>query len=179
MAQETPMSPEEEEAKIKELEQILNASDAQLAESGGGEMPMPMPEQAPEAADMGAEGADMAAEEAKEEVAEDIEDEVGEGEEAEEEAEALDLAPLTESMGVTEERAQMLYDAAQQIPNLEGKTPQELADMIAADFDVLMQLEMVAARGEGGAMDAPPAEGMMPAGPQGMPPGQMMPPEGM
>ena len=98
---------------------------------------------------------------------------------AEEGAAGVDLAPLMDTLGATEERAQTLYDAAQQIQKTQGKTPQELADMIATDFDILMQLEMVAARGEGGAMGGPPAGEMPPAGPEGMPPGEMMPPEGM
>lgn len=72
--------------------------------------------------------------------------------------EGADLTPLMETLGATEERAQMLYDAAQQFGKTAGKTPQELADMIADDFDVLMQLEMIAARGEGGAMGGPAAE---------------------
>ena len=52
-------------------------------------------------------------------------------------------------------------------------------ERVAEDFDVLMQLEMVAARGQGGAMGGPPAEEQMAGGPMGMPPGDMMPPEGM
>jgi hypothetical protein len=94
-------------------------------------------------------------------------------------AEGLDLSPLIETLGATEERAQMLYDAAQQLQKTQGKTPQELADMIATDFDILMQLEMVAARGEGGAMGGPAAGEMPPAGPEEAPAGEMMPPEGM
>ena len=93
--------------------------------------------------------------------------------------EGVDLKPLMETLGATEERAQELYDAAQQIPKFAGKTAQELSDMIATDFDVLMQLEMVAARGEGGAMGAPVAEAPMPAMGGEMPAGEMMPPEGM
>ena len=85
------------------------------------------------------------------------------------------LSPLIETLGVTEERAKMLFDAAQQLGKTQGKTPQELADMISTDFDVLMQLEMVAARGDGGAME-PPAAGAMPEMAQ---PEMMMPPEGM
>tara|TARA_R100000152_G_C6768669_1_gene194240 strand:+ start:863 stop:1339 length:477 start_codon:yes stop_codon:yes gene_type:complete len=158
MAAEQPMSPEEDAAQRDALKQLLDAADAEAGV--GAEAP-------PEAA----EGAEMAEEGAMEEQ---------EGEAAEAEAtEGVDLSPLMETLGATEERAQTLYDAAQQIPNLAGKTPQELSDMIASDFDILMQLEMVAARGEGGAMGGPPAGGMPPAGPEGMPPGEMMPPEGM
>jgi len=96
-------------------------------------------------------------------------------EEAMAEEAAEDLSPLIETLGVTEERAKMLFDAAQQLGKTKGKTAQELADMISTDFDVLMQLEMVAARGDGGAME-PPAAGAMPEMAQ---PEMMMPPEGM
>ena len=155
MAAEKEMSPEEDAAKRDALKQLLDAGDAEDAAD------------APAAA----EGAKMAQDGA-------MEEQEGKVEEAEA-TEGVDLAPLMETLGATEERAQTLYDAAQQIPNLAGKTPQELSDMIASDFDVLMQLEMAAARGDGGAMGGPPAGGMPPAGPEGMPPGQMMPPEGM
>ena len=155
MAAEKEMSPEEDAAKRDALKQLLDAGDAEDAAD------------APAAA----EGAEMAQEGA-------MEEQEGKVEEVEA-TEGVDLAPLMETLGATEERAQTLYDAAQQIPNLAGKTPQELSDMIASDFDVLMQLEMAAARGDGGAMGGPPAGGMPPAGPEGMPPGQMMPPEGM
>ena len=86
---------------------------------------------------------------------------------------AEDLKPLEETLGITPERASMLFEAAQQLAKTEGKTPQELADMIAGDFEVLMQLEMIAARGQ---EDTVPEEGM-PApeeGEAGMPPA--MPP---
>jgi hypothetical protein len=104
------------------------------------------------------------------------EGEVVDEEVVEEEApvEEVDLSPLMESLGASEERAQMLYDAAQQLDKSQGKTPQELADMIADDFDLLMQLEMVAARGDGGAEEQPMPE-EMPAEPGP----EMMPPEGM
>jgi hypothetical protein len=91
-----------------------------------------------------------------------------------EEEVAVDLSPLMEALGASEERAQVLYDAAQQLDKSQGKTPQELADMIVSDFDLLMQLEMVAARGDGGAEEQPMPE-EMPAGPGP----EMMPPEGM
>ena len=43
-----------------------------------------------------------------------------------------------------------------------GKSPEELAQMIVEDFDILMQLEMIAARDEGGAMGGPPTDDTMP-----------------
>tara|TARA_R110000751_G_scaffold145002_3_gene248677 strand:- start:241 stop:681 length:441 start_codon:yes stop_codon:yes gene_type:complete len=86
----------------------------------------------------------------------------------------VDLSPLMDNLGVTEERAQMLYDAAQELGATEGKTPEELADMIANDFDVLMQLEMLAARGESAPTEPAAAEPM----PE-MPGEEMMAPEGI
>ena len=59
-------------------------------------------EAAPE--EMAAEGAEMA-----------MAEEAVEGEAA-----AMDLAPLTETLGVTEERAQMLYDAHKSSPRHKG-----------------------------------------------------------
>ena len=91
--------------------------------------------------------------------AEAVEGELGE-EAVEEEVAAEagpDLAPLMDMLGAPRERAQMLFDAAQQLEKTRGKTPEELAQMIVDDFDVLMQLEMIAARGQGGAMGGPPA----------------------
>ena len=85
------------------------------------------------------------------------EDEMVEGEEEVVEG-APDLGPLMDMLGATEERAQMLYDAAQELGKTQGKTPEELAKMIVDDFDILMQLEMIAARGEGGAMGGPTPE---------------------
>tara|TARA_R110000822_G_scaffold74178_5_gene178348 strand:- start:797 stop:1276 length:480 start_codon:yes stop_codon:yes gene_type:complete len=159
MAAEQPMPPEDDAAQMSEIKKLLDQADAEATAEGAPDAPM------------AEEGAEMAEEGAAEEQM---------GEMAEEEGAAgVDLAPLMDTLGATEERAQTLYDAAQQIQKTQGKTPQELADMIATDFDILMQLEMVAARGEGGAMGGPPAGEMPPAGPEGMPPGEMMPPEGM
>lgn len=87
----------------------------------------------------------------------------------------LDMTPLIDMLGATPERAQMLYDAAQQLEKTMGKSPEELAQMIVEDFDILMQLEMIAARDEGGAMGGPPADDTMPL-PTEMPgaaPGEM------
>ncbi len=157
MAQEQPM-PENEDPKMDEIKRLLDKADAEMG----------APEGEPE---MAAEGADMAQEGA-------MKEQMGEAAMAEA-TEGVDLSPMMETLGATEERAQELYDAAQQIPQLAGKTPQELSDMITTNFDVLMQLEMVAARGEGGAMGAPAAEAPMPDMGGAMPAGEMMPPEGM
>ena len=78
-----------------------------------------------------------------------------------------ELKDLVETLGVTPERAQMLFDAAQELDKTRGKSPKELAEMIASDFDVLMQLEMIAARKQDQPKPQPMAEqpqGMMPEG---------------
>ena len=155
MSAETPMTPEEDQALKDELKQLFDEADAKVQAEGG---------EAAEGADMAQEG--------------QMEMEEGKVEEAEA-TQGVDLAPLMETLGATEERAKTLYEAAQQMQQTQGKTPEELAKMIADDFDILMQLEMVAARGEGGAMGGPAAGEMPPAGPEGMPADPMMPPEGM
>lgn len=162
MAEETPKNVDPE----RDIKPVMDRIDALLAEGGAGEEgemiegeaaveeEMPMGDEMPEE-EMMAEGEEAMEEEA---MGEEMEGEV-------------DLAPLMDTLGATEERAQALYDAAQQIEKTAGKTPQELADMIAEDFDVLMQLEMIAARGgepqampEGmGAMGGPPAGGAPPS----------------
>jgi hypothetical protein len=157
MAEETPKKVDPD----RDIKPVMDRIDALLAEGGAGdegemieeeaivEEEMPMPEEEMVEDEMMAEG-------------EEVVDEEMEGE--------VDLAPLMDTLGATEERAQALYDAAQQIAKTEGKTPQELADMIAEDFDILMQLEMIAARGgepqampEGmGAMGGPAVGGAPP-----------------
>ena len=123
------------------------APEGEVVEEVAVEEEMPLPEE------------EMPAEEA---MAEDamVDEEMAEG--------AVDLTPLMDTLGATEERAHALYDAAQQIAKTQGKTPQELADMIAEDFDVLMQLEMIAARS--GDLEAEPAS------PMALPEAAMAPP---
>tara|TARA_R110000824_G_scaffold76290_1_gene193341 strand:- start:922 stop:1395 length:474 start_codon:yes stop_codon:yes gene_type:complete len=88
-----------------------------------------------------------------------------------------DLTPLTEMLGVTPERAETLYEAAQQLASTQGKSPEDLAKLIADDFNILMQLEVIAARSMQNQPEPPAAP---PVGPEaaGMPP-EMAPPEGM
>jgi|13_taG_2_1085334.scaffolds.fasta_scaffold18076_4 hypothetical protein len=145
----------------RDIKPVMDQIDALLAEGGGGEM---VEEEAVVEEDMPT-GDDMPEEEMMAEGEEAMEETMEEAMEGE-----VDLAPLMDTLGATEERAQALYDAAQQIAKTQGKTPQELADMIAEDFDILMQLEMLAARGgepqampEGmGAMGGPPVGGAPP-----------------
>jgi len=61
---------------------------------------------------------------------------------------AADVTAIAETLGVDQEQAQKLYDAAQQIPRLAGISPEELAAMMADDFQLRMEVEKMAAGGE-------------------------------
>ena len=60
-----------------------------------------------------------------------------------------DVQMLADALGVDAMQAQALMDAAQQMEKTRGKSAKELADMLAADFGLRMQLEKLA----GGAAD--------------------------
>ena len=157
MAEETPKNVDPE----RDIKPVMDRIDALLAEGGAGEEGEMIEDEAAVEEEM-----PMGDEMPEEEMMAEGEEAMEEGMEGE-----VDLAPLMDTLGATEEREQALYDAAQQIQKTAGKTPQELADMIAEDFDVLMQLEMLAARGgepqampEGmGAMGGPPVGGAPPS----------------
>tara|TARA_R110002012_G_scaffold18824_4_gene68754 strand:- start:6463 stop:6990 length:528 start_codon:yes stop_codon:yes gene_type:complete len=88
----------------------------------------------------------------------------GEAEEAVEAEAAGDTAPMVEMLGVSEERAVELLDAAKEIPRFAEMTAEDLAKAITEDFQVLMELERVAAMkvtGEG-AVEAEVAAPMTP-----------------
>jgi len=134
--EETPDKPIVPEKDIKPLADQLDQIAAGITEGG--------PEEAMEAEAVEGELDEVAAEE-------EVAAEAG-----------PDLAPLMDMLGAPRERAQMLFDAAQQLEKTRGKTPEELAQMIVDDFDILMQLEMIAARGQGGAMGGPVAGALPP-----------------
>ena len=103
-----------------------------------------------------------------------------------ENAEGVDLSPLEAIVGGPEAAAR-IWEASRQRNDLAAMTPQELADAIEEDFQLLMELEKLAAQAEGGGEEMPPD--MMAAGPDmgmgapaGAPPmgpggpGGMMPP---
>lgn len=111
----------------------------------------------------------LAAEEGEAVEGEEIEGETGD-----------DIQPLMETLGMSEQRAQEIYEAAMEIPKYAAMSGQELADLIADDFQVLMELERMAAQKakpeepapEGAPLGMPPGapEGaLMPGGPQGEP----------
>ena len=65
-------------------------------------------------------------------------------EETVEETATVDVSPIVEALGIEEAQAQKLYDAAQQIASLEALEVQEIADALAADFQLRMQVEKIA-----------------------------------
>ena len=95
-----------------------------------------------------------------------------EGEEGEMAEAGTDVTPIAEALGIDAASAQALYDASQQMPQLEGMPVEEIATMLADDVDLRMQVEKIAARAVdqavedeamepvGEAMPAEPAGGM-------------------
>lgn len=55
---------------------------------------------------------------------------------------------LADALGVTVDKAQALYDAAQMMPKLAGKSPEELATILDKDMNLRMQLEKSVGAGE-------------------------------
>ena len=84
----------------------------------------------------------------------------------------MDMTPLVEALDVTPERAQEIYDAAQQMPQLTGVPVEELASMLAADINLRMQVEALAA----GASDMAAEEAAEAEMAAGEAPGGEMPP---
>ena len=60
-----------------------------------------------------------------------------------------DAQALAEALNIDGAQAQALFDAAQQMQQTQGKSGKELAEMLANDFGLRMQLEKLA----GGAAD--------------------------
>ena len=104
-----------------------------------------------------------------------------------ENAEGVDLSPLEAIVGGPEAAAR-IWEASRQRDDLAAMTPQELADAIEEDFQLLMELEKLAAQAEGGGEEMPmeemppPDMGMGMGAPAGAPPmgpggpGGMLPP---
>ena len=92
----------------------------------------------------------------------------------EETPEGVDLSPLHEIVG--EENAARIWEAAQQREDLAALTPQELADRLAEDFQLHMELEKISAGMEEAALPPEPAMEEMPM--EGMPPEMMGGPGG-
>ena len=52
-----------------------------------------------------------------------------------------DVTVIADMLDISPEKAQALFDAAQMMPKLAGKTPAEIADMLSKDMNLRMQLE--------------------------------------
>ena len=102
-------------------------------------------------------------------------------EDAEMPEEGTDMAPLVEMLGIDEARAQALFDAPKQLPELADLTPEQLAELLVEDFQMRMRLEELAAgTADMAAEEAMDDMGMMapPMAPPGPPmgsPEEMMP----
>jgi len=137
------------------------------------------------------EGPEMAGDEGPEDVAipeggivpdrdlkplmDDFDKSVDEGVEAEEDVEAaeatdMDVGPMVEMLGVSKERAVDLLAAAKEIPKFAEMSADDLAKAITEDFQILMELERVAAQKATGSM---PEQAMAPAPMMGAPEPEM------
>ena len=137
----------DEAALMKEIDAILGMGAGAPAE---GAAPADMPMDAPPAEPTVVEEAPA--------------DEMAADEMPEAPAAAVDVSPIVEALGVTEERAMQLYEAAQTIPAMEGIEPADLAMELSADFTKLMQLEkIIGTKADMEADDAMVVEGDMDA----------------
>jgi len=59
-----------------------------------------------------------------------------------------DVTPIADALDVSMEKAQAMYDAAQQMEQTKGKSPSDLADMLSTNMGLRMQLEKTAAGSE-------------------------------
>jgi|DEB19_MinimDraft_3_1074340.scaffolds.fasta_scaffold23355_4 hypothetical protein len=65
----------------------------------------------------------------------------GDGIGGEAEPEGEDVGIIADTLDVSMEKAQALYDAAMEMPKLAGKSPAEVAEMLEKDVNLRMQLE--------------------------------------
>ena len=65
--------------------------------------------------------------------------------EIESEQAEFDTKPLEEMLNVSAERAAQIYAAAQLMPQMAGKSPTEVAEMLMGDMQLRMQIEKIAA----------------------------------
>lgn len=59
-----------------------------------------------------------------------------------------DVRPIADMLDVSMDKAQAIYDAAQQMEQTKGKSPSDLADMLDKNMGLRMQLEKTAAGSE-------------------------------
>ena len=56
-----------------------------------------------------------------------------------------DLQPIQDMLKVSPERAAQIFAAAQMMPQLQGKSPMQIAEMLMGDMQMRMQIEKLAA----------------------------------
>lgn len=88
---------------------------------------------------------------------------------------AAGVQVLADVLGVSTEKAQALMDAAQQMPNLAGMSPEQLAAELSSNMNLRMQLEKNIGAGEDMVKRKSMSEGPMSAPPpmEPTPPGAM------
>lgn len=79
---------------------------------------------------------------AEETFEETVEEPMEEPEEAVEAA--IDVTAIMEALSIDEAQARKLYEASQQLGSLEGLEIEEIAEALAADFQLRMQVEKIA-----------------------------------
>mgnify|MGYP001238620143 FL=1 len=72
---------------------------------------------------------------------------IPEGDETKDTAEP-DLQPIQEMLQVSPERAAQIFAAAQMMPQLQGKSPMQIAEMLMGDMQMRMQIEKLAANAQ-------------------------------
>lgn len=120
-----PSKPPESIVPKRNLKPLFDQVGAILQESGAAE-------KMPQGSEAGAPGSEM-----KEVPGDNIGGEVG----RETESAPEDVSVIADTLGVSMEKAQALYEAAMAMPKLAGKSPAEVAEMLDKDMNLRMQLE--------------------------------------
>ena len=79
--------------------------------------------------------------------------------EMESESPMMDTKHIEEMLEVSPDRAALIFEAAQMMPKLSGKSPQDIAEMLQGDMQLRMQVEQMAARMEDSGRDDMPDMG--------------------
>ena len=135
---------EEVEVEVKEEEKVEAAPERGGVESLIEDIDSLLAGAGVEGAEAPAEGEAMKEEEAAEVAVEETPAE--EGAPAE-----IDVSVLVETLQIDEPKAAALYQASQEMERTRGVKPDELAAMLAEDFNLRMQLERIAGITEEGA----------------------------
>lgn len=117
MADNMPPAPAKGVTINKDIRPLVDEIDSLIAEADkhGGTLPPEMRKNMPEGAPEAAAGEGM--------------------------TEGNDVSVIADVLGVSMEKAQALFDAAQTMPSLAGKSPEQVASMLEKDMNLRMQLE--------------------------------------